>query len=562
VMWIESITLKNYRQYQDEKIEFSSPDGEKNLVVIQGDNGSGKTNIVNAVTWCLYGKERHLTAKNKGLDIYNTLATKSLKTGDVLQVCVELVLREGDGGKIIATRSADFRIESGGKVTRVPDYHAKSDDQSTLQMMRKIGRDMKDVKDPEFIIQKLIPEQIEEYFLFDGERLDGYFKEKSGVKIADAVFKISQIELLERTREHLKSMKQDFVKDRSDLSPHVEEIQAKIDALGKTRAELETRFRNTTAQRDEAEKLEMEARENISQAPVQNVGKLEDERTELEGGIKAGRLELEGLKKDRMELLVSSAPIVFTIPSIKQSIELIGQSEAAGRIPPEYEPGFVNKLLKSQECICGRELKKGSPEHESVEKLLQRASPIGGLTKRLVGDAGSLESSMQKARDLIDELTKRNTSIQNLTKRLEGMDKRKATIDTTMANCESDKVKQYESEVQEYGKKKTELSEEVGRLKLLTKNTDGRIAEYEKERNKELRNQVKYQDLLRYLDFCQDALTVATSAKEKIMEDVRQEIEHQTRDYFLSMIWKERTYASVEIGQDYNVSVKHVSGCE
>jgi len=561
-MWIEHIKMKNYRQYQDEKVVFDSPREGKNFTVIQGDNGSGKTNLINAVTWCLYGKEGHLTAKNKGLDIYNTLAPKDLKPGDKLEVCVEVQFRESDGGRIIISRSLDYELDDNKKVVLVPDYHSRSDDHSTLEMMRQIGKDMKEVKDPEFIIQKLIPEKIEEYFLFDGERLDEYFKEKSGVKIAEAVFKISQIELLERTIDHLKAMKQDFVRDRNDLSPRVEEIQGKIDALTKTFTELDNRLKKTVGQRDDAERLELEARGRISQAPVQNIGKLEDERSELETEIGKAKTELSEMKRERVEYLATSAPIVFTIPCIRQSIELIGQSEAAGRIPPEYEPGFVNKLLKNETCICGREITKGGPEYDKVRGLLTRASSIGGLTKRLVGNAGSLEVSLQKARDLAESVTKQNGRIQNLEKRIESMEKRKGTIDALISGCDSEMIRQYEAEAQEYHQKKMQLSEEVGKLKLMVKSTESRITEMEKERNKELRNQTKYQELVSLLDFCQDALTVAIAAKEKVMEDVRREIEEQTREHFLNMIWKEKTYSNVEIGEDYNVSVKHVSGCE
>jgi len=561
-MWIEHIKMKNYRQYQDEKVVFDSPKEGKNFTVIQGDNGSGKTNLINAVTWCLYGNERHLTAKNKGLAIYNTLAPKDLKPGDKLEVCVEVQFRESDGGRIIINRSLDYKLDDNKKVVLVPDLRSISDDHSTLEMMRQIGKDMKEVKDPEFIIQKLIPEKIEEYFLFDGERLDEYFKEKSGVKIAEAVFKISQIDLLERTIDHLKAMKQDFVRDRNDLSPRVEEIQGKIDALTKTFTELDNRLKKTVGQRDEAERLELEARGRISQAPVQNIGKYEDERGELESEIGKTKTELDEMKRERVEYLATSAPIVFTIPCIRQSIELIGQSEAAGRIPPEYEPGFVKKLLKNETCICGREITKNSPEYDKVRGLLTRASPIGGLTKRLVGNAGSLEVSLQKARDLTESVTKQNGRIQNLEKRIESMEKRKGTIDALISGCDSEMIKQYEAEAQEYHQKKMQLSEEVGKLKLMVKSTESRITEMEKERNKELRNQTKYQELVSLLDFCQDALTVAIAAKAKVMEDVRREIEEQTREHFLNMIWKEKTYTNVEIGEDYNVSVKHVSGCE
>ena len=53
-MIIKSITLKNFRQYQDAKIEFST-DPEKNITIIMGDNGTGKTTLAQAFQWALYG---------------------------------------------------------------------------------------------------------------------------------------------------------------------------------------------------------------------------------------------------------------------------------------------------------------------------------------------------------------------------------------------------------------------------------------------------------------------------------------------------------------------------
>ena len=56
-MLIEKLKLHNYRQYVDEEIEFSHRLKGKRITIIQGPNGSGKTNIINAITWCLYNKE-------------------------------------------------------------------------------------------------------------------------------------------------------------------------------------------------------------------------------------------------------------------------------------------------------------------------------------------------------------------------------------------------------------------------------------------------------------------------------------------------------------------------
>jgi len=54
-MLLKSIKLKDFRQFKGEqpKILFST-DLQKNVTVIMGENGSGKTSFAQAFTWCLY----------------------------------------------------------------------------------------------------------------------------------------------------------------------------------------------------------------------------------------------------------------------------------------------------------------------------------------------------------------------------------------------------------------------------------------------------------------------------------------------------------------------------
>jgi DNA sulfur modification protein DndD len=55
-MIIESIVLNNFRIYRGEnKISFPL-DSKKNIHVISGDNGFGKTTFLTSLIWCLYGK--------------------------------------------------------------------------------------------------------------------------------------------------------------------------------------------------------------------------------------------------------------------------------------------------------------------------------------------------------------------------------------------------------------------------------------------------------------------------------------------------------------------------
>ena len=227
-MILESIHIKNYRQYIDEKIVFAKPEGLKNFTIIQGANGSGKTNLLNAITWCLYGIEKHLVKKQKGLPIVNMSNMEQLRDGGIKDVYVEIVMLDEEHDKIVFTRTLDFRKSMDGKIKEVPDSLSPYPDGSKFQIMRQIKNEMEIINNPKYILNHLIPEKLEEYFFFDGERLNDYFKDKSGNKIREEVLKISQIDLIESAIKHLKSKQNEFLKETGKLNPKVEEIREKI----------------------------------------------------------------------------------------------------------------------------------------------------------------------------------------------------------------------------------------------------------------------------------------------------------------------------------------------
>ena len=55
-MIIKSITLNNYRLYEGvNKISFEH-NTERNVHLICGENGFGKTTFLHSLLWCLYGR--------------------------------------------------------------------------------------------------------------------------------------------------------------------------------------------------------------------------------------------------------------------------------------------------------------------------------------------------------------------------------------------------------------------------------------------------------------------------------------------------------------------------
>lgn len=55
-MIIKNITLNNYRLYEGvNKISFTTTE-DKNICLISGENGFGKTTFLHSLIWCLYGR--------------------------------------------------------------------------------------------------------------------------------------------------------------------------------------------------------------------------------------------------------------------------------------------------------------------------------------------------------------------------------------------------------------------------------------------------------------------------------------------------------------------------
>ncbi|RVT51325.1 DNA sulfur modification protein DndD [Rubrivivax albus] len=66
-MWISKIELTNFKSYRHADFNFPEPEGEKNIVLVGGINGYGKTSILEALYLCLYGKDAIVHLARAGL---------------------------------------------------------------------------------------------------------------------------------------------------------------------------------------------------------------------------------------------------------------------------------------------------------------------------------------------------------------------------------------------------------------------------------------------------------------------------------------------------------------
>ena len=90
-MLLKSIKLENFRQFRDESIDFAEGENGKNVTIILGENGTGKTTFAQAFFWCMYGETEFADKV-----ILNKIVATEMTPSDEKEVRVTLALRHGE----------------------------------------------------------------------------------------------------------------------------------------------------------------------------------------------------------------------------------------------------------------------------------------------------------------------------------------------------------------------------------------------------------------------------------------------------------------------------------
>jgi len=562
-MILESITLKNYRQYVNSKILFPLPKDGENFTVIQGANGSGKTNLLNAITWCLYAKEKHLKEKYRGLPIISTQIYKKMDSGDIEQVVVEIQMLDDDSAKIIFRRSLNYRKSEDGNIKQIPDTLSPYHDGSKFEILRQIKNDIVLVESPNYILSRLIPESLEEYFFFDGERLNDYFMENSGEKIKDEVFKISQLDVLESTIYHLKKKKDEFFKESSKLNSKAEQIGETIDTLRPSLDKSIELLEQKKKDKIDAERKEKEYNELLNNSGQNIVTDLQTQREERNNMLDQIDTDLETENKSKLDYLIDKTPHIFLYTAILRTLHMIAEKEESGDIPSDYKRNFIEKLLNHGTCICGTDISNDNEFRENIVEFLQKSNRISDISEELIKHEANLKSFVDNSENFKNKIDTYNDKISNFENRIKTISKKLIEISEKLTNLgDVEDIDIWENKRFEYQKLKNELLISIGISIEQNKSTEKQIISLENELDQELVKEKLYAGTKKMITFCNKSLDRLKNIKNEIMEDFRNELEEKTKLQFFGLIWKKQNYNDITINEDYELSVVHQSGLE
>lgn len=541
---IKRIEISNYRQFIEQKIDFKL-DENKNITIIEGKNGFGKSNIYNAINWCFFGIEEHLRPDDRSLPICNTRQLSQLKPGKSLETTVKIVLETDEGSKEIERKAVTYRNNDG------TNYQEESE----LKIMEQIDKNWKPAPYPEYIISRILPRNMRHFFFIDGEKLRQLFENIEPVQIKRSIFDLSQITLLQNAIDHLDFFKNSFrktIKNEPNLNFFEEVIERLKENINKKKEERDKILRDLDDAVINKKKLEQE----LEKTGNKNVQVLEEERKNLEQNISTLENLMKEKKQEYAQFLFKVAPGVVVKKAIDQTLAVISKLENSGDLPPKIKSTFLEELLAKNECICGSDLskKENHSKREKLEQLLKKAkySLIANDTSAL---RFSLKGILREGQEAAAKITEYELKLKDFEDKIIDLQKRLKDVITQIGNIDSAKIKAIHEEREKYKGAIYEFRSRLGVVEQTIKNEQDKLREAEKSYNLELSKKNKYKIVKDKIDTCDESIKQLVIIKEKIMDEIRSETEKYVKSYFNKLITA-KNFEDVKISKNYDLIVE------
>jgi DNA sulfur modification protein DndD len=382
--------------------------------------GAGKTNLLNAITWCVYGDVDD--SKNKSTQLLTDSQVENLSQGSYADTSVQVDLDLGGGEKAFIKRTITF-LKQGNSV------EPYGESEVTVQVLKTIAKGYEVEPNPSNWIEKNLPSRFRPYFLFDGEKLERFIRESDAPRIKAAIQEVAKIDTLFRMQEKLGIVSAELAQKAAKLAGADGEELSKLHAAKKielTNKDREIEDLESLIQRAEEQESELDARLFGLKNIEENIKRKREIDTELEVKVR----DLERAKGEFQLLIRAIAPLSLMKPAVEVLGKHIEDARANKVLPPPVSEEFLQQLITRGICICGNKIDEGNQEHAHLSKLISdyaQVSEVGSALNeqatnyvvelaKLPGNTAHIDSVNKSIIDkinLISTLTDEQTELAN-----------------------------------------------------------------------------------------------------------------------------------------------------
>jgi DNA sulfur modification protein DndD len=541
-MLLKKIELSNFKIfYGDQSIEFST-DLERNVTVIYGLNGSGKTTIIQALNWVLYGK----TELQEELFNKKALKEASIKYINSVKTKVKLYFSH---------LGIDYNL-----IREIEYYPFNAKDkipQSKVALYRDENGKQSYISNPEEFIESILPKDISPYFFFDGERIEEFAKDEHDNEVRKAIAKVVGVSLIENAIRHCEAVKKDYAQNTENSS----NIEDDIKKLEKDIDEKENIIKGIDESIEKFNQEIIRLEEKINEIndklkKFEGIEKLTAEREELKKQKEYLNKQLEEIMSQAIEKIKESYKIIVDGKLREFREEFLKTFKPKEIIPAEYINKLIKKSIEDKKCyICNREVineeallqKEVNPFDVEVEGMFTTLTDFFKAYNSLplLNDLNSISQRIFKIQDEIESIEEEikriseKLSSEEMVQEIRDLENEKKSLEK---NIEILKI-----EIEKALKKK---SEEEEQLKSLKKSRD------EKIKSKNIHNEA-----LKKKIFTENIIDLMKDIKNKFNSKRKNDVEKNINEIFNTLIRKENNFR-IYLNDDFSIRVESKYGEE
>ncbi|MEM2087732.1 MAG: AAA family ATPase [Thermoproteota archaeon] len=555
---IETLRIRNLERYRSVQLDFSA-----GLNLIKGRNSTGKTTLLNALTFALFGEVPEARPK--------LLVSKLPGSGEM---SVYVRFRSPVSGKVVEVerrgsldRNGDYR--TGERILRIDGKNVSlwSEEDLRSRITELLGMSLRKFVNLVYIRQGRLTEILEpQREHMDSvlgitllrelrEQLDWARRELERFNGKDAATEIQNLE--ERVPELDSSLKQ-IDEDICQLTREVQELE---NLLKKAESRELTELLNCIKKREEIEeelkKISSRGQELLDQAGVSSIG-------ELERKISLSEKELEKLKAARNDLrkeLDASREKWLSVKSLVESLaKQVRERESlavsgASKCPTcgqDLQPAVIQRILEEDRDS----LTKASLEEAEARKIYEMKNvEFQNLTEKINAAEGEC-SRMKALRNRLKEYLNSVEGLVKLRSETLAIVKEKLTALDLPFTPEDPELKlklaqQLPLQPEELARRRSELAEKkkiLEKKRSMRVDTSRKLEDYRRLLN-ELKRRIEKAGLAHRLSQLFDQ-AVETRRRELIKR-----IEFRALEYYRAMT-DQHVYDAIIINpEDYSVSV-------
>ena len=560
-MKLETLTMQNFMPFRGQHSLDFPQDEVRNVLVVLGDNMRGKTSLLNAIRWVLYGKAlgRHLVE----VPLPRLVNSEAASQGDW---SMSVVLRFlALGSTYVLTRTATKK-EFVSTPTRPDDFIV------SVYLERDGDVLLADEIDRE--IAKFAPEQVSRFFLFDGELLQEYETlliegSTQGKRIREAIEGVLGVPALTLAVEDITSLLRRAQKRQANDLVHVQAVtgllasqatsQAKLERAEADRAEHDGLLAEVRGKRNALEERLDESdavyADGVTLSLVrQQMKELRSRQDELNG---------ESLKLAAVSWKDLFAPSLAKQRSLLDSRRIALKEIVDAEILTDARVSALRVIVQDEVCpTCG--------ENCEASTLARARSAIEAMGEQLQQRSDSVTQMWEIAQAItnIDELL-----VPSIVPQLQQNDRQLMKLEVELTNLENEADRLNEAlkgfDTAAIGKLRTQRDELLvseGTFRARIDESDRELARLQSEvarisKQIDAIPEARGRQSTRLVQIYEGLNAVFSSSIAVLRDSLREDVERYASDAFRKMT-TQNSYSGLSINEHYGLSILDENGSE